>query len=173
MKGKVLQWQGDAEGVQELVLHLPLAVALAAERVCCDKTATPAMYLDALRRAGSKRAKGRWMKEEEYPKCFPDVVKLLLDTLLQLGQAHVEDAGHVLRKLALLDTEVIPLDLLGADEKKAVILLQEHSLVTVDDTGCAAMHAVTQLVVQNWITSKAQRAGGCAGGCAGIEAGQV
>jgi len=160
MKGKVVQWQGDAEGVLELVRHLecfPLAVALAAERACCDKTATPAMYLDALRRAGSKRAKGRGTTEEEYPKCFPDVVKLLLDTLLQSDHAHAEDAGQVLRKLALLDTEAIPLDLLGADEKKAVILLQEHSLVTVDDTGCAAMHAVTQLVVRDWMTSKAQR----------------
>jgi len=39
-----------------------------------------------------------------------------------------------------------------------VLLLQAHSLVTVDDTGCAAMHAVTQHVVRDWITPKAQRA---------------
>jgi len=70
-----------------------------------------------------------------------------------LDQAHAEDAGQALRKLALLDTEAIPLDLLGTDEKKAVLVLQEHSLVTVDDTGCAAIHAVTQLVVRDWITS--------------------
>jgi len=159
IKGKVLQWGGDAEGILALVRHLecfPLAVALAAERACSDKTATPAMYLDALRRAGSKRAKGQGTTEE-YPECFPDVVKLLLDTLLQSKQAHAEDAGQALRKLALLDTEAIPLDLLGADEKKAVLLLQEHSLVTVDDTGCVAMHAVTQLVVRVWLTPKAQR----------------
>jgi len=131
-------------------------VALAAERVRTDKTATPAMYLDALKRAGSKRAKGR-ETTEEYPECFPDAMKLLLDTLLQSDQAHAEDAGKALRKLALLDTEAIPLDLLGADEKKAVLLLQEHSLVTVDDTGCVAMHIVTQVVVLDWITSK----GGC------------
>ena len=134
----------------------PLAVALAAERACGDKTATPAMYLDALRRAGSKRAKGRGATGE-YPECFPDVVKLLLDTLLQSDQAHVENAEQALRKLALLDTEAIPLDLLGADERKAVLLLQEHSLVTVDDTGCAAMHAVTQQVMRDWLISKAQR----------------
>jgi len=142
-------------------------VALAAERVRTDKTATPAMYLDALKRAGSKRAKGR-ETTEEYPECFPDAMKLLLDTLLQSDQAHAEDAGKALRKLALLDTEAIPLDLLGADEKKAVLLLQEHSLVTVDDTAwrctlshrlwyCVAMHIVTQVVVRDWITSK----GGC------------
>jgi len=160
IRGKVLQWGGDAEGILALVRHLecfPLAVALVAARACSDKTATPAMYLDALRRAGSKRAKGRGMTGE-YPKCFPDVVKLLLDTLLQSDQVHAEDAGQALRKMALLDTEAIPLDLLGAGEKKAVLLLQEHSLVNVDDKGCAAMHAVTQLVVRDWITPKTQRA---------------
>jgi len=159
MKSKVLQWEGDAEGILALVRHLecfPLAVALAAAHACSDKTATPAMYLDALRRAGVKRAKGHGTTGE-YPECFPDVVKLLLDTLLQLDQAHAEDAGQALRKLALLDTEAIPLDLLGAGEKQAVLLLQAHSLVTVDDTGCAAMHAVTQRVVRNWLTPKAQR----------------
>jgi len=159
MKSKVLQWEGDVEGILELVRHLecfPLAVALAAERACTDKTATPVMYLDALRCAGSKRAKG-WGTTEEYPECFPDVVKLLLDTLLQSDQTHAEDAGQALRKLALLDTEAIPLDLLDAGEKKAVLLLQAHSLVTVDDTGCAAMHAVTQRVVRDWITPKTQQ----------------
>jgi len=57
----------------------------------------------------------------------------------------------------MLDTEAIPLNLLGADKKKAVLLLQEHTLVTVDDTGCAAMHAVTQLVVRDFFTPKVQR----------------
>jgi len=160
MKSKVLQWEGDAEGILELVRHLecfPLAVALAAERACSDKTATPAMYLDALRRAGTKRAKGRGTTKE-YPECFPDVVKVLLDTLLlQSDQPHTEHVGQALRKLALLDTEAIPLDLLCADEKKTVLLLQEHSLVTVDDMGCAAIHAVIQLAVRDWLTPKAQR----------------
>jgi len=157
IKSKVLQWEGDAEGILALVRHLkcfPLAVALTTARACNDKTVTPAMYLDALRRAGSTRAKGRGTTEE-YPECFPDVVKLLLDTLLQLDQAHAEDAGQALRKLALLDTEAIPLNLLGANEKKAMLLLQAHSLVTVDDTGCAVMHAVTQRVVRDWLTPKA------------------
>jgi len=106
------------------------------------------MYLDALRRAGCKRAKSRGMIEE-YRRCFPDVVKLLLDSLLQSDQAHVEDAGQALRKLALLDTEAIPLDKLGANEKKAVLLLQEHTLVAVDDTGGVSIHAVTERVVRD------------------------
>jgi hypothetical protein len=99
MKSKVLQWGGDAEGILALVRHLecfPLAVALAAARACSDKTATPAMYLDALRCSGSTRAKGLGTTEE-YPGCFPDVVKLLLDTLLQSDQAHAEDAEQALR----------------------------------------------------------------------------
>jgi len=147
-------------------------VALTAAHACSDKTATPAMYLDALKRAGIKRAKGRGTTGE-YPECFPDVVKLLLDTLLKSDQAHTEDAGQALRKLALLDTKAIPLDLLGAGEKQAVLLLQAHSLVMVDDTGCAAMHAVTQLVVRDWLKPKAQRPVLVAGSCVGIEAAQV
>ena len=159
MKSKVLQWEGDAEGILALVRHLecfPLAVALAAAHACSDKTATPAMYLDALRRAGVKRAKGHGTTGE-YPECFPDVVKLLLDKIMQEDQAHTEDAGRTLRKLALLDSEAIPLDLLCADEKKTMLLLQEHSLVTVNDMGCAAIHAVIQLAVREWLTPKAQR----------------
>jgi len=39
IKGKVLQWEGDAEGILALVRYLecvPLAVALAAARACCS-----------------------------------------------------------------------------------------------------------------------------------------
>jgi len=159
MKSKVLQWEYNAEGILELVRHLqcfPLAVLMAAERAWIDKTVTPGTYLNNLRRAGSKRSKGQRVREE-YPECFPDVEKLLLDILLQSNQAHAEDAGQALRKLVLLDTEAIPLDLLCANERNAVILLQQHSLVTINDTGCTAMHAVTQSVVRSWLTPKAQR----------------
>jgi len=159
VKAKVPQWGGDAEGILELVRSLhcfPLAVAQAAEHARIYSPATPAAYLDELKRAGLKSGKGR-RKSDEYPECFPDVIKLALDKILQSDQAHAEEAGQALRKLALADTEAIPLDLLSAGEKKAVILLQEHSLVTVDDTGGAAMHALTQLVVRDQLTTKAQR----------------
>jgi len=159
IQSKVPWWRSYAEGILELVLHLecfPLAVALAAERARAGKTATPAEYLSALKHAGYKRATVR-RTSEKHPECFPDVVKLLLDTILQSDQAHAEDAGQALRKLALLDTEAIPLDLLGTDERKAVVLLQKHSLVTLDDMGCAALHAVTQRVVRDWLTPKSHR----------------
>ena len=55
--------------------------------------------------------------------------------------------GQALRKLALLDTEAIGLDLLGINKKQAMLLLQAHSMATVNDKGCVAMHAVTRLVV--------------------------
>jgi len=158
IKGKVSRWAGDAEGILELVIHLecfPLAIALAAEHAHVNKTPTPANYLDALKRAGCKRAKGR-KTVVEYLECFPDVVKLSLDSILQSDQAHAEDAGQALRKLALLDTMAIPLDLLSIDERKAMILLQGYSLVTVDEKGSASMHAVTQLVVRDQFT-KSQR----------------
>ena len=158
IKGKVSRWAGDAKGILELVIHLecfPLAIALAAEHAHVNKTPTPANYLDALKCAGCKRAKGRKIAVE-YLECFPDVVKLSLDSILQTEKAHAEDAGQALRKLALMDTMAIPLDLLSIDERKAMILLQGYSLVTVDEKGSASMHAVTQLVVRDQLT-KSQR----------------
>ena len=58
---------------------------------------------------------------------------------------------------------VILLDLLSVDEK------------TVDDTGCAAMHALMQLVVrdQRLRPMRTARTGCCTGGSAGVEVGQV
>jgi len=159
VKVKVPQWAGDDEGILELVRHLkcyPLTVALAAEHARCDKTATPGKYLEMLKLAGHTRAKGPTTMEN-YPECFPDVVKLSLDTILLSDKAYGEDAGQALREMALMDMVSIPLDLLGADEKKAVVLLQEHSLVTVDEKGGAAMNELTQLVVLDQLTEKSQR----------------
>jgi len=47
---------------------------------------------------------------------------------------------QALHKLAVLDTNAIPLDLLSADEDRVMVLLQKHLLVTVDGTGCAAKY---------------------------------
>ena len=160
VKGKVLQWSGEDEEILDLVMYLEcflLAMAQAAEHVRIYHTATPANYLAELKRAGIKRVKGRRKGREEYPECFPDVIKLSLDRILQLDQEHAEDAGQALRKLALLDTEAIPLDLLRIGQRKAAILLQAHSLVMVDDKGSAAMHALTQYVVRDELTAKMQR----------------
>jgi len=107
---------------------------LAAARACINKTATPAMYLNAPRHAGSTRAKD-WKTTEKYPACFPDVVKLLLDTLMHLKQAHLEDVGQALRKLALFNTEAIQLDLLGADHDSTAGALAGE----VNNTGCVVM----------------------------------
>ena len=159
--GKVPLWADLREGVRELVQYLhcyPLAVAQAAEYARVYKTAAPGEYLEELKRAGLKLAKDRRRtKKGEYPVTFPEVVQLSLDKILQSDDAHAEDAGQALRKLALVDAEAIPLDLLTAAEKKAVFLLQEHSLATVDDRGAAAMHALTQLVVREQLTQRAQR----------------
>jgi len=115
----------------------------------------PAEYLDALRRAGSKCAKGQGLTEE-YPACFPEVVKLSLDAILKSQDANAEDAGQALRNLVLLNTVAILFYLLTAKGRRAVNLLQEYSLVTVDARGNAAMHALTQVVRQQ-LMPKAQR----------------
>ena len=147
------------EGVLELVRYLhgfPLAVAQAAGYARVHKTLTPGEYLREL-----KKAKLRLVKDKplitEYPHCFPEVVQLSLDKILQSGGKHAEDAGRALRKLALVDPEAIPLDLLTLRERKGMTLLKEHSLVTEDEQGRAAMHALTQLVVRDLLTDATQR----------------
>jgi len=47
-----------------------------------------------------------------------------------------EAAEAALRKMALLDTTAIPLDLLSSTERQAVLVLKQHALVTVDDKEC-------------------------------------
>ena len=96
------QWSGEDEGILELTKYLhcfPLAGAQAAEYSRVYLTATSGEYLDELKRVGLKAGKGR-RKRDEYPECFPDVIKLSLDRILQSDQAHAEEAGQVLRKLA-------------------------------------------------------------------------
>ena len=118
IKAEVSWWGGDAEVVLALVRHLecfPLGVALATECACIDETATPAMYLTVLERAGSKRAKCR--DTTHYPNSFPDVVKLSLDNILQSDQVYAGDAGQAMCKLAMVDTQAILLDLLRANKR--------------------------------------------------------
>ena len=162
VSGKVLQWVGYDEGVCALVQYLgcfPLAVAQAAEYARLYLAATPVEYLAELKRAGLRLGKSkRHASRKDYPHSFPDVVKLSVDRILQSDDEHAAEAGRALRKLALLSTEAIPLELLAAEEKAAVPLLEEHSLVTRDAQGLGAMHALTQLVVRDQLTERAERA---------------
>ena len=65
-------------------------------------------------------------------------------------------AEEALRKMALCDTTGIPLELLSRSEKEAVGLLTQHALVTKDNKGVVAMHALTQGAVRG-LTAKAAR----------------
>ena len=100
--GKVPLWADRREGVRELVQYLhcyPLAVAQAAEYARVYKTAAPGEYLEELKRAGLKLAKGkRQTKKGEYPVTFPEVVQLSLDKILQSDDAHAEDADDASRR---------------------------------------------------------------------------
>jgi len=159
--GKVPKWRATGTSVLDLVRFLhcfPLAVAQAAEYARIYHTETPEELQQKLQSTGLELRKGRRLtKKDEYPECFPAVVKLSLMKILQSEEPDAEDAGHALRKLALVGTSAIPLDLLTPTEKKAVQLLQEHSLVTVDEMRLAAMHALTQLVVRDQLTTRVQR----------------
>ena len=73
-----------------------------------------------------------------------------------------EAADSALRKMALLDTMAIPLDLLSSTERKAVLVLKQHALVTVDDKDLVAMHSLTQLAMRGQ-ADKGDRRGIAAG----------
>jgi len=64
--------------------------------------------------------------------------------------------------MALLDTMAIPLDLLSSTERKAVLVLKQHALVTVDDKDLVAMHSLTQLAMRGQ-ADKGDRRGIAAG----------
>ena len=73
-------------------------------------------------------------------------------------QEYGEAADSALRKMALLDTTAIPLDLLSSTERKAVSVLKQHALVTVDDKDLVAMHSLTQLAVRGQTVKGDRRA---------------
>ena len=55
------------------------------------------------------------------------------------GRGAGEAAEAALCKMALLDTTAIPLELLSSTERKAVLVLKQHALVTVDDKDLVAI----------------------------------
>ncbi len=77
-----------------------------------------------------------------------------LHSVVMLSRGKIQESGHgeaadsALRKMALLDSTAIPIDLLSSTEKKAVLVLKQHALVTVDDKDLVAMHSLTQLAVR-------------------------
>ena len=64
------------------------------------------------------------------------------------GVGDGEAADSALRKMTLLDPTAIPLDLLSITERRAVLVLKQHALVTVDDKDLVAIHSLTQLAVR-------------------------
>jgi hypothetical protein len=79
---------------------------------------------------------------------------LSLHAVVMLSRGKIQESGDkeaadsALRKMALLDTTAIPLDLLSSTERKAVQVLKQHALVTVDDKDLGAIHSLTQLAVR-------------------------
>ena len=68
-----------------------------------------------------------------------------------------EAAEAALRKMALLDTTAIPIDLLSSTMRKAVLVLKQHTLVTMDDKDLVVMHSLTQLTVRAKTDKRDQR----------------
>ena len=86
------------------------------------------------------------LSRDDCPPSLHAVVMLSRGKIQESGDGDAADSA--LRKMALLDTTAIPLDLLSSTEKKAVLVLKQHSLVTVDDKELVAMHSLTQLAVR-------------------------
>ena len=93
----------------------------------------------------------------ECPPSLRAVVKLTVVKMRESVDGGGKAAEQAMRKLALLDTTGIPLELLSRSEKQAVEgLLTQHALVTKDDKGLVAMHALTQRAVRG-LTDSAER----------------
>ena len=93
---------------------------------------------------------------DQCPASLRAVVKLSMAAIRECKDGDGKAAEEALRKMALCDTTGIPLELLSRSEKEAVGLLTQHALVTKDDKGLVAMHALTQGAVRG-LTAKAAR----------------
>ena len=69
---------------------------------------------------------------DEYPEGLGGVVMLSLGKIRESEDGYGEPAGEAAAKMALMDAERIPLEVLSSRERKGVSLLEQHGLVTVD-----------------------------------------
>jgi hypothetical protein len=94
------------------------------------------------------------VRRGDYPPSLHAVVMLSRRKIQEAADGEAAEAA--LRKMALLDTTAIPLDLLSSTERKAALVLKQHALVMVDHKDLVAMHSLTQLAVRGQ-TDKADR----------------
>ena len=95
---------------------------------------------------------------DKCPEGLSSVVMLSLGKICGSEDGYGEAAAQAALKMALMDQGGIPLELLSCAERQGVSLLAQHALVTVNDKGLGAMHALTQLVVrEQQLTDKAER----------------
>ena len=85
---------------------------------------------------------------DECPPSLGAVIKLSMWAIRESKDGDGKAAEEAMRKMALCDTTGIPLELLSPSERQAVRLLTQHALVTKDDKGLVAMHALTQRAVR-------------------------
>ena len=86
--------------------------------------------------------------EDKCPEGLYGVVRLSLSKVRESEDGHGEAAGQAAVKMAMMDAEGIPLELLSSTERQGVSLLTQHALVRVDGKGLGAMHALTQAAVR-------------------------
>ena len=93
---------------------------------------------------------------DECPPSLCAVVNLSMGAIRESKDGDGKAAEEAMRKMALCEITGIPLELLGSEERQAVKLLTQHALVTKDDKGLVAMHALTQRAVRS-LTDTAER----------------
>ena len=106
------------------------------------------------------------LSSDDCPPSLHAVVMLSRGKIQESGDGEAADSA--LRKMALLDTTAIPLDLLSSTERKAVQVLKQHALVTVDDKDLGAIHSLTQLAVRGQ-ADKGDRRGSAAAVARGLK----
>ena len=86
------------------------------------------------------------LSRDDCPPSLHAVVMLSMGKIQESGDGEAADSA--LRKMVLLDTTAIPLDVLSSTERKAVLVLKQHALETVDDKNlssrCAARRTLKE-----------------------------
>jgi hypothetical protein len=106
------------------------------------------------------------LSRDDCPPSLHAVVMLSRQMIQESGDGEAADSA--LRKMALLDTTAIPLDLLSSTERKAVQVLKQHALVTVDDKDLGAIHSLTKVAVRGQ-ADKGDRRGSAAAVARGLK----
>ena len=143
IKSTVRQWRDDDAGALECYLGcLPLAIGLASTHAGVHGTASPAEFLAALKRVAPPQEQLEVGAKVELHSLNATEHNGKHGELLEYD-AEAQRWAVELSKGGRKSVRTEPGDLLSSTERKAVLVLKQHALVTVDDKDLGAIHSLT------------------------------